>query len=51
MNVCDECKKETSFELYPCGFWYYDNNGNHKDIGKELKICQSCLEKKGEINE
>tara|TARA_Y100001963_G_C6608062_1_gene365748 strand:- start:254 stop:400 length:147 start_codon:yes stop_codon:yes gene_type:complete len=46
INTCDECNKETRLQLYPFGYWYYDNNGGHHNIGEETNICNTCLKEK-----
>ena len=42
---CDRCGKKVfnKEDLYPFGYWYYDNNGGHHDIGKEQKVCSGCI--------
>ena len=45
-NTCDECGEDTALPLYPFGYWYYDNNGGTRNIGKETNICATCLKEK-----
>ena len=45
-NICDECNKESALPLYLFGYWFYDNNGNTSDFGKQNEICYNCLELK-----
>tara|TARA_Y100000034_G_C6552591_1_gene238796 strand:+ start:191 stop:364 length:174 start_codon:yes stop_codon:yes gene_type:complete len=42
---CDRCGKKVhnKEDLYPLGYWYYDNNGGHHNIGKEQKVCSRCI--------
>ena len=42
---CGKCgeKIHNLEDLYPLGYWYYDNNGSHHNIGKELKVCFKCI--------
>jgi hypothetical protein len=41
--TCEKCNRKTDAKPYPFGYWYYDNDGNHHNIGKEIKICEICL--------